>query len=143
MTSLNPTEEQAAIIHAATSTSDNLMLNALAGTGKSSTLKMIDRAIKTKPALYLVFNRRNAYEALPEPLRKMEGSLGRLSQSLAWIDPETKPLAEHIWELIARRPQALDSLWRRVNYSSLTFLEAVRQLVSTGQAEILTTAPSE
>jgi CRP-like cAMP-binding protein len=87
--------------------------------------------------------RRNAYEALPEPLRKMEGSLGRLSQSLAWIDPETKPLAEHIWELIARRPQALDSLWRRVNYSSLTFLEAVRQLVSTGQAEILTTAPSE
>jgi len=63
MTSLNPTEEQAAIIHAATSTSDNLMLNALAGTGKSSTLKMIDRAIKTKPALYLVFNRRNADEA--------------------------------------------------------------------------------
>jgi DNA helicase II / ATP-dependent DNA helicase PcrA len=63
MPTLNPTVEQQAIITAATTTSDNLMLNALAGTGKSSTLKMIDRAIKTKPALYLVFNRRNADEA--------------------------------------------------------------------------------
>lgn len=59
----SPTEEQHAIITAATTTSENLMINALAGTGKSSTLKMIDQRIRTKPALYLVFNTRNAKEA--------------------------------------------------------------------------------
>src|SRR5207237_6006359 len=40
-----------------------LMINALAGTGKSATLKMIDAASRTHPALYLVFNKRNATEA--------------------------------------------------------------------------------
>ena len=59
-----PTEEQsAAITHCADPTHANLMLNALAGTGKSATLKMIDKASKIHPALYLVFNKRNADEA--------------------------------------------------------------------------------
>ena len=39
------------------------MINALAGTGKSATLKLIDQASKIHPALYLVFNKRNADEA--------------------------------------------------------------------------------
>jgi superfamily I DNA/RNA helicase len=63
MNAHSPTAEQAAIITAACDGKENLMLNALAGTGKSATLKMIDCAIKTKPSLYLVFNRRNADEA--------------------------------------------------------------------------------
>ena len=59
-----PTEEQsAAITHCAKPDHSNLMLNALAGTGKSATLKMIDKASKIHPALYLVFNKRNADEA--------------------------------------------------------------------------------
>jgi len=57
------TDEQLAILSAATETSDNLMLNALAGTGKTSTLKLVERAVKAKPILYLVFNK-NAYLAL-------------------------------------------------------------------------------
>jgi superfamily I DNA/RNA helicase len=61
---MNPTAEQSAILDAAASTSDPLMLNALAGTGKSATLKMIDRASKTHPALYLVFNKRNQLDAI-------------------------------------------------------------------------------
>jgi len=61
---VTPTQEQqAAIDHCADPSHPNLMLNALAGTGKSATLKMIDRASKIKPALYLVFNKRNAEEA--------------------------------------------------------------------------------
>lgn len=56
------TEEQVAIIGAA-KVSGNLMLNALAGTGKTSTLEMIDKLAVEKPALYLVFNKRNADEA--------------------------------------------------------------------------------
>jgi len=87
--------------------------------------------------------RRDAYQALPEPLRRMEGSLGRLTESLVWTEPETQGLAERVWELIAKHPQPLDSLWRRLNYSSPTFLEAAGRLVSTGQAEWFTTALPE
>jgi hypothetical protein len=88
--------------------------------------------------------RRDAYHALPEPLRQMEGSLGRLTESLVWTEPETQDLAGRIWELlIAERPQPLDSLWRRLNYSSPSFLDAVSRLLSTGQAEFVATPPPE
>lgn len=60
-----PTLEQDTILAHCTGTSyPNLMINALAGTGKSATLKMVDRASKIRPALYLVFNKRNAVEAI-------------------------------------------------------------------------------
>lgn len=58
-----PTDEQTAILDAVTGSSSNLILNALAGTGKTSTLRMIERATKTKPVLYLVFNKANARES--------------------------------------------------------------------------------
>lgn len=61
---MNPTAEQSTILDFTTSTKANLMINALAGTGKSATLKLIDKVDKTKPALYLVFNKRNQLEAL-------------------------------------------------------------------------------
>lgn len=56
------TVEQDAILLAAQG-KDNLILNALAGAGKTSTLELIDRATRTKPCLYLVFNSKNAKEA--------------------------------------------------------------------------------
>jgi hypothetical protein len=60
-----PTPEQSAILDHCTGTDyPSLMINALAGTGKSATLKMIDRASRVRPAIYLVFNRRNADEAI-------------------------------------------------------------------------------
>lgn len=61
-----PTPEQSDILdhdHSIT-TGANLMINALAGTGKSATLKMIDRKSRVRPALYLVFNKRNQIEAV-------------------------------------------------------------------------------
>src|SRR5205823_1686822 len=57
------TEEQEAIVESTSTTSGNLMINALAGTGKSSTLKFIDAKHKIHPCLYLVYNKRNADEA--------------------------------------------------------------------------------
>jgi DNA helicase II / ATP-dependent DNA helicase PcrA len=63
MVSYAPTDEQTQILTAAKSTSDNIMLNALAGTGKTSTLEMLEGVVKQKPILYLVFNKRNADEA--------------------------------------------------------------------------------
>lgn len=63
MTQPKPTTEQTAILDAISSTNDNLMLLARAGCGKSSTLKLIDRAALVEPHLYLVFNKANAVEA--------------------------------------------------------------------------------
>jgi superfamily I DNA/RNA helicase len=61
--SLTPTDEQAHILDLASGSEAPLMLNALAGCGKTSTLEMIERAVKTKPILYLCFNRKIADDA--------------------------------------------------------------------------------
>lgn len=58
-----PTDEQAHILSLARSTDANLMIDALAGCGKTTTLEMIERAVPTKPILYLVFAAKNAKEA--------------------------------------------------------------------------------
>jgi superfamily I DNA/RNA helicase len=57
------TPEQDTILSATKSTEDNLMVNALAGTGKTSTLEKVEKVSKLRPILYLVFNKRNADEA--------------------------------------------------------------------------------
>jgi superfamily I DNA/RNA helicase len=57
-------EQQAILDHCVGTNHPNLMINALAGTGKSATLKMIDRVHRDKPALYLVFAKRNQLEAI-------------------------------------------------------------------------------
>lgn len=60
---MTPTDEQTHILNQVQTTDSNLLLSALAGCGKTSTLELIERATKTKPILYLVFNKRNAKEA--------------------------------------------------------------------------------
>lgn len=59
---MTPTTEQALIIEAARSTKDNLLLSALAGAAKTSTLVMIANALPTEPALCLAFNKKIANE---------------------------------------------------------------------------------
>lgn len=51
----NPTPEQSAIIEAA-SQNASLMVNALAGTGKTTTLEMLAAALPNEPTLALAFN---------------------------------------------------------------------------------------
>ena len=84
-------------------------------------------------------SRRATYLALSEPLRLRQGRLGRVAELLVWSEAETQPLAGRIWELMSKRPQPLDSLWRRLHYSSLTFLNVVNRLIASGQAEWLET----
>lgn len=57
-----PTPEQAAIIEAARFTSDNLIISALAGAAKTSTLVMIAEALPKTTILCLAFNKRIATE---------------------------------------------------------------------------------
>lgn len=59
---LVPTPEQEAIIEAARTTKDNLLINALAGAAKTSTLVMIANALPGIPTLSLAFNKRIATE---------------------------------------------------------------------------------
>jgi len=63
MTDHANTEEQSAILAAAKASSSNLMISALAGTGKTSTLELLERAVPRGPILYLVFGKKNADDA--------------------------------------------------------------------------------
>lgn len=57
-----PTEEQQAIIEASRSTIENLLVNALAGAAKTTTLEMVCHAVTGIPILSLAFNKRIADE---------------------------------------------------------------------------------
>ena len=61
MSTHTPTPEQAAIIEAAATTTDNLIVNALAGAAKTSTIIMMSEAVRI-PSLALAFNKRIALE---------------------------------------------------------------------------------
>lgn len=57
-----PTTEQQAVIDAAKSSSDNLIVKALAGAAKTSTLVLVAKALHSTPMLCLAFNKRIAEE---------------------------------------------------------------------------------
>ena len=59
---LNPTREQAAIIDAARA-GKHVVIQAGAGTGKTSTLRMVADALGARPAIYVAYNRAIAAEA--------------------------------------------------------------------------------
>lgn len=58
-----PTEEQEAIVDWTRRKDSNGVVNALAGTGKTTTLEMVQAASKRQPVLYLAFNTKVAKEA--------------------------------------------------------------------------------
>jgi CRP-like cAMP-binding protein len=82
------------------------------------------------------------FQAIPEELRAMDGRLNRRFVELTYNDEATKAMAERIWELIAKRPQPMDTLWRRLNCSALTFLQVVSLMFNTGQIDILELEPA-
>lgn len=61
----SPTDEQLDILNTGSHTSANMMIEALAGTGKTSTLEMLVPELPARsPILYLCFNKKNADEAV-------------------------------------------------------------------------------
>lgn len=62
MTTFTPTAEQTAILAAATTTTDNLLVSALAGAAKTSTLVLIAEALPKVEILCLAFNKKIAVE---------------------------------------------------------------------------------
>lgn len=59
---MEPTAEQAAIIARAAGGNENLLINALAGAAKTTTLVMLARALPLQPMLCIAFNKRIAEE---------------------------------------------------------------------------------
>jgi DNA helicase-2/ATP-dependent DNA helicase PcrA len=82
-----PTPEQLAIVDCARSTTDNILVNALAGAAKTSTLVLIAEAIPETQILCLAFNKRIAdemQERLPSNCKAMTlNSLGHRTWSEA------------------------------------------------------------
>lgn len=113
------TTEQETIFGHARGTEANLMISALAGTGKTTTLEQVQLKAKAKPILYLVFNRKNADEAADQMLstttvrtfngmgHRIWGSNGR---NLEKPDPQ-KP-GKILREIINESPKTAQSaLW--------------------------------
>jgi CRP/FNR family transcriptional regulator, cyclic AMP receptor protein len=87
--------------------------------------------------------KRDDYLAIDEAWRNMTCRLHRKTETLQWTDEGTAVLAGRIWDLISKRPQPLNSLWRRLNYSALTFLQVAGELVRSEQAELVSEPPQE
>ena len=125
---LKPTEEQEAALAATRGSSASLMLDALAGTGKTSTLGMLSHQVKG-PALALAFNRSIAEElrnkfpgnfevktmnglgygalrrALPK-VAKWELDSKKLGKLISKIDKERKlKLSSEDWDSVRRLVQ--------------------------------------
>ena len=78
-------------------------------------------------------SRRDTFQAMPEPLRNLAGRLSRKAVVLDWTDPETAVAALQIWELMAKRPQPLASMWRRLNFSRVYFSAGGAGVAPCGQ----------
>lgn len=116
----HPTDEQLDILNAAGHSNSNLMLEAFAGCGKTSTLELLVPELPARsPILYLCFNRKNADEAAarmpPSTVVRTFNSIGHriwagtISKSLR-LDP--KKSATILKSLIDEAPPSSRStLW--------------------------------
>lgn len=108
-----PTDEQAAIVTAAQDSDRNLLISALAGAAKTSTLELIAQALPDKEILALAFNKKMAVEMqerMPSNVKAMTlNALGHRT----WMDATGRRLKinssktyEIVDELVRSTPQA-------------------------------------
>lgn len=87
-----PTPEQQAIVAAATDTTENLLISALAGAAKTSTLEMIAHSVPQKNALCLAFNKKIATELAERLPSGYEAKTLNALGHRAWADKIGKRL---------------------------------------------------
>jgi DNA helicase-2/ATP-dependent DNA helicase PcrA len=124
-----PTDEQRLIVEAARTTSDNLIINALAGAAKTTTLELIGKALPTTPILYVVFNKRNADEATKRVPSNMKPSTINSVGHRAWAAFTGRRLVvetKKSYDLLKAVTDALDRTRRREVYDQFAeILKAV------------------
>ncbi len=126
----SPTEEQTHIIHLLNTTKANLLINALAGTGKTSTLELIQNAAPA-PVLCLAFNRRIADEMVKRfrsttTVRTLNGLGHRIwaSACVSNLSLDPKKCQDLLREAIKSlskpdKEEAYDSYWEIVSATGL------------------------
>lgn len=105
----SPTDEQAAIVSAASESDRNLLVSALAGAAKTSTLELIAQALPSMEILALAFNKKMALEMqsrMPSNVKAMT----------------LNALGHRTW---------MDATGRRLKINSSKTYEIVSQLVNT------------
>lgn len=111
--SFTPTPEQLAIVAAATDTTDNLLVSALAGAAKTSTLVLIAEALCSKQILCLAFNKKIAdemKERLPpncecRTLNSLGYMIWRETVRGVRIEVKANKMHELLYEHISAMPQ--------------------------------------
>lgn len=119
----SPTDEQITILDHIRSSDENLIIKALAGTGKTTTLEFIQAATKIKPILYVCFNKRIAEEAKTKfPSTTSIKTLNGLGHGI-WgkacsrkLNVSLKKTSEHFKALVSSAPKNTqrvlwDSYW--------------------------------
>lgn len=129
-----PTDEQAAIVEAAQSSDRNLLVSALAGAAKTSTLELIAQALPDTEILALAFNKKMATEMQERMPRNVKAMTLNALGHRTWMDATGRRLKinssktyELANELVRSRPSAEQSvLWE-------TFAELIR-IIDFGKA---------
>lgn len=129
-----PTPEQQEIIKAARTTPDNLLINALAGSAKTTTLEMICKAVTGTPILSLQFNKRVADEAKkrmpPHVECKTLNALGHhvwsgaIGKRLIVDADKMRKICRQLIEEVPRRSQS--ELWESLSDTLLWLRRAKR-----------------
>lgn len=133
----SPTPEQAAIVTAASSTEDNLLINALAGAAKTSTLELIAKAVTGIPILSLAFNKKIAVEMekrLPGHVKCATlNSLGHNVWSQALGRRQMRVNAKKTYDLFTEKVKSLPRKSQTDYYDEMgDILNLVRQMKISG-----------
>ena len=112
---LIPTEEQERICNHIRTSNDNLLIDALAGTGKSETLRMANQVFIKEPTLYLVFGKDAKLEAQRKfPTSTKVQNFNGLGHSV-WMQtrnqkmiPNERKMGQFLSNYIADMPRGAD-----------------------------------
>lgn len=120
---MKPNTEQQAIIDAFLSRSGSIAVNALAGTGKTTTLKMLAQAAPNQRMQYLAFNRSIADDARSSMPRNVEVST---MHSLAYraMQPDRARLEMRLNGTYVAQRLGLTSVHVRVDYGDFSLTPA-------------------
>lgn len=117
-----PTDEQLAVVDAAQSTTDNLIVSALAGAAKTSTLVLLGQALDKTQILCLAFNKKIAVEMqerLPENCTAMTlNSLGHR----VWADCVSQRLVlnkDKVYDLLTAKIKTLEKRDQQKAYDEM------------------------
>ena len=128
-----PTPEQTLIIEAAQGTSDNLLVSALAGAAKTSTLVLVAKALSSTPILCLAFNRRIADEMRQRLPGNCEAKTLNALGHAAWMRVLGRRVAletSKTYNIVSSLIEALPADEKSSAYASMSF---IMESVNTGK----------